>query len=97
MKAREMFASAHVTAALTRTMNNSFLDKIRVAGKVDEKWQGRGRGLVGLRERGKKMPNEGIEKDWLLYYKNRLYSPEGEFVRTEIAQGCHDSLVAGHF
>jgi len=39
MKEKEMLSSAHVNAALTRTMNDSFLDKIRVAGKKDEKWQ----------------------------------------------------------
>jgi len=39
MRKRAMFSSAHVNAALTRTMNDSFLNKIRVAGKQDEKWQ----------------------------------------------------------
>ena len=43
------------------------------------------------------MPDEWIEKDGLLYYKNGLYIPENEALQTEIAQGCHDSLVAGHF
>jgi len=97
MKERAMLSSAHVNAALTRTMNDSFLDKIRVPGKEAEKWQDRGRELVRLRESGKRMPDEWIEKDRLLYYKNRLYMPENEALQTEIAQGCHDSLVAGHF
>ena len=68
-----------------------------MAGKEDEKWQDRGRELVRLRESGKKMPDEWIEKDGLLYYKNRLYIPMDEALQTEIAQGCHNSLVAGHF
>jgi len=55
---REMLSSAHVNAALTRTMNASFLDNIRVAGKEDRVWQERGRELGGIRESGKKMPNE---------------------------------------
>jgi len=37
-----------------------------VAGKVDEKWQNRGGALITLREGGKKMPDEWIEKDGLL-------------------------------
>jgi len=53
-------------------MNDSLLDKIGVGGKEDEKWQAQGRELVRLRERGKKMPGEWIEKDGLLYYKNWL-------------------------
>jgi len=97
MKEREMLSSAHVNAALTRTMNDAFLDKIRTAGKEDEKWQDRGPELDRLRESGKRLPDEWIEKDGLLYTKNRLYIPEAEALQTEIAQGCHDSLVAGHF
>jgi len=49
MKEREMLSSAHVNAALTRTMNDSFLDKIRAAGKEDEEWQDRGREVVRIR------------------------------------------------
>jgi len=52
-----MFSSADFNAALTRTMNDAFLDKISVAGKEDEKWQERGRELVRLRESGQKMPD----------------------------------------
>jgi len=97
MKEREILSSAHAKAALTRKMNDAFLDKIRVAGKEDERWQDRGRELVMLREGGNKMRDQWIEKDRLLYYKNRLYIPGNEALQTEIAQGCHDSLVAGHF
>jgi len=93
----EMLSSAQVNAALTRTMNDAFLDKIKMAGKEDERWQDRGRELVRIRESEEKMPDEWIEKDGLLYYKNRLYIPDNEALQTEIAQGCHDSVVAGHF
>jgi len=92
-----MLSRTHVNAALTRTINALFLDKIRVAGKQAEKWQDQGRELVRLRESGKEMLGEWIEKDGLLYYKNRLYIPENEALETEICQGCHDSLVAGDF
>jgi len=47
-------------------MNPSFLDKIRVAGKEDEKWQERGCELVRIRESGKKMPDKWTERDQLL-------------------------------
>jgi len=62
MKERVMLSSAQVNAALTRTMNDAFLDKSRVAGKEDERWQNRGRELVMFRECGKKMPDEWIAK-----------------------------------
>jgi len=97
MKERELFSSAHINAALTQTMNNSFLDKSRVPGKVDETWQDRGCELVRIRERRKMMPDEWLEKDGLLYYRNRLYIPEDEVLQTEIAQGCHNSIVVEHY
>jgi len=97
MKESEILSSAHVNPALTRTMNNSILDKIRVVGKENGKWQKQGRELVRMRESSKKMLNEWNEKDGLLYYKKQLYIPENESLQTEIAQGCHDCLVAGHF
>jgi len=65
IKEREMLSNAHVNAALTRTMNNAFLDKIRPAGKEDERWQDRGRELVMLRESGQRTPDEWIQKDGL--------------------------------
>ena len=43
------------------------------------------------------MTDEWIEKDGLLYYTNRLYIRKAESLQTERAQGCHDSLVVGHF
>jgi len=92
-----MLPSTHVNPALTRTIHDSFLDKIRVAAKEDEKLEVRGPELVRLTESGKKMPEEWIEKDGSLYYKNRLHIPKDESLQTEIAQGCHHSLLPGHF
>jgi len=63
MKEKEMLSSADIKAALTRMMNDSFLDKIRVAGKEGERWQERGCELVRLREMGKKILKEWIEND----------------------------------
>jgi len=97
IREKGMLSSAHLNAAMTQTMNDSFVEKIRVGGKEDEKWHERGPELVRLREIGKKMPDEWIEKDGLLFYKNRLYIPEDKFLQLEIAQGCLDLLVAGHF
>ena len=44
---------------------------------------------------GKEVPNEVIEKEGVLYYKNRLYILDDESQQTEIAQGSRNSLVAG--
>jgi len=97
MKETEMLSSAHINSALTRTMNDTFQEKIRRAGEEDEKWLEQGLEQIKLKESGQKMPEEWTEKDGLLYYKNHLYIPEDKPLQTEIAHGCHDSLVAGHF
>ena len=86
-----------VNAALTRAMNDTFLNQIREAGKGDDEWMERGRELVKRKERGGKMPDDWTESNGLLYYKNRLYIPESEALQTEIPKGCHNSRVAGHF
>jgi len=57
MKEREMLSSAHVNAALRRTMNETFLEKIRMAGTEDDKWQNRGHEVVMLREGEEKIPD----------------------------------------
>ena len=46
--------------------------------------------------------NEALPKHWdmedgLLYYKDRLFIQANDDLLTEIAKGCHDSKVAGHF
>ena len=64
-KDRDMISSAHVNAPLTRSMNDTFLDKIRMAGQKDGKWQNQGREFVMLREGGNKMLEEWIEQDGL--------------------------------
>jgi len=78
-------------------MNDAFLDKIRVAGNEDERWQEQGRELVRIRESSKKMRDEWLEVDRLVYNKNGLYIPDDVALQTEIAQGLHDTFVAGHF
>jgi len=75
MKEKEMLSSVDVNAALTRTMNDSFLDKIRMDGKEDRKWQDRGHERVRLRESGKTRPDEWMEKDALLITKIGCTSP----------------------
>jgi len=39
MREREMLSSTHINAAMTRTMNDPFLNKIKVRGKKAKQWQ----------------------------------------------------------
>jgi len=43
------------------------------------------------------MPNKWMEREGLLYYQNRFFIRKDQWLQADIAQGCHDSLVAGDF
>ena len=92
-----MLSTAQINAALTRAMNDTFLEEVRMAGKEDDKWSDRAKELVKRKENGEKLPDDWMESNGLLYYKNQLYIPANEALQTRIANGCHDSQVAGHF
>jgi len=43
------------------------------------------------------LPTNWQYKDRFPYFKNRLYIPANDVLKTKIAKGCHDSKGAGHF
>jgi len=92
-----MLSSAMIAALQMQTMDDSFLDRIRTAGREDDTWTERKRELSQLKEKRQTLPKPWELEDGLLYYKNRLFIPSNEEMLTEIAKGCHDSKVAGHF
>ena len=59
IKEKEMLSSNQVNAALMWTMNDAFLEKIRVAGKEDEIWQEGGCELVSYENAEKKCRTNG--------------------------------------
>jgi len=92
-----MLSSAMIAAIQMPTMDDWFLDRIRTNGKADDTWMVHKRELSQLKERQQTLPRQGELEDGLLDYKNRLFIPSNEEILTEIAKGCHDSKVAGHF
>jgi len=92
-----MLSSAMIAAIQMQTMEKSFLDKIRAAGKEDDTWMARKGELHRLKQRREALPKHRELEDGLLYYKGRLLVPSKEELLTKIAKGCHDSKVAGHF
>jgi len=91
-----MLSSVMITAIQMQTIDDSFLDRIRVAGKVDATWTARKGELSQLHEIQEALPKHWELEDGLLYYKNELFISSKEELFTEIAKGCHDSKVAGH-
>jgi len=92
-----MLSSAMITSIEMQTMDDSFLDRIRVEGKKDDPWTARKAELSQLKEKREALLKHWELEDELLYYKNTLFIPSKEQLLTEIAKGCHDSKVAGHF
>jgi len=92
-----MLFSPMIAAIQMQTMDDSFLDRIRTKGKDDDTWTARKRELSQLKEKRQTLSRHWELEDGLLYYKNRLFIPSNEEILTEIAKGCHDSKVAGHF
>ena len=75
----------------------SLIAQVVRAGSEDQKWCER---KVELNQRislGRELTKNWQLKDGMLYFKNRLYIPNNDELKTEIAKGCHDSQVAGHF
>ena len=50
-----------------------------------------------MKERNEQLPKNWELEDGLIYDKNRLFIPTNEDLLTEIAKGCYDSKVSGHF
>ena len=85
-----MLSSAMSAAIQMQAMDDSFLERIRTAGKEDDTSTARKEELKQLKEK-----REIFRKHWeleyrLLYYKNRLFIPSKQELWTEIAKGCHD-------
>jgi len=75
----------------------SLIAKVVRAGSEDQEWCERKVELnqrISLRQ---ELLKNWLLKDGMLYFKNRLYIPNNDKLKTEIAKGCHDSQVAGHF
>jgi len=60
-------------------------------------WLSREATLKDVITRGKELPTNWQYKDGFSYFKNWLYIPADNALKTKIAKGGHDSKVAGHF
>jgi len=82
-----MLSSAMIPAIEMQTIDDSFLDRIRAAGKEHETWTARKGELGQLKERQETLAQHWELEDGLLYYKSRLLIASKEELLTEIAKG----------
>jgi len=89
-----MLSTTMITVIQKQTMDDSFLARIRAAGKEDDTWTARKGELSKLKEKQEALPKHWEQENGLLYYMNRLFIPSKKELLTKIAKGCHDSKVA---
>src|SRR5258706_12463783 len=81
-----------IVAALS-VEESKWKKQIWEAGESDSKWKSIQKTLI----LGQKT-DEGYElEDNLVTYRRRLYIPDDNGLKLEVARECHDSKVAGHF
>ena len=92
-----LLSNAIIAAVQMQTMDETFLNSIRMPGKDDDAWMKRKGELSGMKKQNEQLPKHWELEDGLIHYKNRLFIPSKEDLLTKIAKGCHDSKIAGHF
>jgi len=92
-----MVSSAMISKALLQEYELDLLEEVREASNRDLEWLSREATLKDLITRNKELPTSWQYKDGFPYFKNRLYIPANDALKTKIAKGSHDSKVAGHF
>ena len=86
-----MLSNAILAVVQMQTMDEAFLNRIRMTGKDDYPWTERKCELSRMKEQNEQLPKNWELEDGLIYYKNRLFIPSNEDLLTDIAKGCHDS------
>jgi len=92
-----LMSSAIISLVEMKVFEADFITTVLAASEMDHEWTARKRELERRESKGIAFPKNWTNKDGLLYYKNRLYIPNGEGLQTTIAKGCHNSQVAGDF
>jgi len=92
-----MVSSAMISKALLQEYELGLLEEVQEVSRNDLEWLSREAMLKDLITHGKEVPKNWQYKDRFPYFKNRLYIPANNTLKTKIAKVCHESKVAGHF
>ena len=83
-----MLSNAIIAAIHMQTMDESFLNRVRMAGKEDDSWLARKEELSRLKGNNEALPKQWDMENGLLYYKDRLFIPANEDLLTEIQKAA---------
>jgi hypothetical protein len=84
-----LWSTASISTLKATQFHQDFLNQVRKTSLADPAYQH----LVSHPD----PKTEIAAQDGLIYFRNRLYIPDDEPLRLQIAESEHDSQVAGHF
>ena len=70
-----MLSNTIIAAVQMQTMDETFLNRIRMAGNDDDGWTERKSELSRMKERKEELPKNWELEDGQIYSKNRLFIP----------------------
>jgi len=82
-----MVSSAMISRALLQEYELELLEEVREASRNDLDWLSREATLKDLITRGKELPTNWQYKDGFPYFKNRLYIPANDALKTKLVKG----------
>ena len=86
-----MLSNAIIGAVQMQTMDESFLSRVRMAGKNDDTWTKRKGELSRMKEHNEQLPKNWELENGLVYYKNRLFIPSNEDLALSLIEICCSS------
>ena len=92
-----MVSSMTISRIILTNYESDLIENVEQAGRDDQQWGENNAELKRRASQGEEPTKNWQLKDEMIYFKNRLYIPINNELKTEIAKGCHDSKVAAYF
>jgi len=92
-----MVSSMTISKIILTNYEPDLIEKVERARRNDQDWSEKKAALNQKASQGQEAPKNWPINDGMLSFQNRLDKPNNNELKTEIAKGCHDSQVAGHF
>jgi len=92
-----MVSSATISRALLQEYEPELLEEVRNATTNALDWLAREATVKDIITRLKELPTNWQYKDGFPYFKNRLYIPANDALKTKLAKESNDLKVAAHF
>ena len=96
-KGQVLLSTAIIAKASLRKFEQDFLSSVKESAIEDENWTRRKEELETLIKEERELPKQWPISEGILYYKDHLFIPDNEVLRTLIPESCQNFKIAGHF